>query len=131
MIYTACQKGQRTKDDREIYIAILAAKMILYPIEYSFQYLCKACPSEKISLPGDEKVIDMHNQQRQMNRWLHNCAMSKDKKIKELFGEGSFDEMRSYQENRISVSHYNLDFTKWSPGDNVLKFIDQSRSCLS
>ncbi|UHM27599.1 MAG: RNA-dependent RNA polymerase [Sanya peribunyavirus 2] len=104
-VYAIRPKMQRTQNDREIYVGNLEAKTYGFCIETVYKEFSKCHDYEKISSPGDDKILDMKNQfERQMKWAAHQLEKGAD--IKDL-----------------KVLHMNLDFTKWSPKDNILKYI--------
>lgn len=61
---------------------------------------------KKISVAGDSKIMYMKKQVYDTFRWIKSEKMIKGNSSKELV-----------------LHHYNMDFTKWSPKDNTLKYI--------
>ncbi len=96
------EKGQRTKDDREIFVVNREMKESVYVIEHVFKRFSQQVRNEKISIPGDEKIIDLYSQVKQMAKF-------------------EIDEKRKGK--KVFVFNFNLDMTKWAPKDNLLKFI--------
>lgn len=99
-------KMQRTQKDREIYVLNMHGKFVLYPLEHTYKSISKHHPFEKISVPGDEKIIEMKRQVDDMMSWIRFNNRKESNRSKNLV-----------------VQHYNLDFSKWSPKDNTLKYI--------
>nr|UYL95522.1 MAG: RNA-dependent RNA polymerase [Nanchang Perib tick virus 1] len=108
-------KGQRTQKDREIFVLDLGSKTCLYLLEHFYKQMCFKMQSEKISLAGDLKVIDMYNQTKVEITWcrqmLEAIAMTHDSEESDL----------TERENVMCI-HFDLDMTKWAPKDNLLKF---------
>lgn len=99
-------KMQRTQKDREIYVLNMDGKFMLYPLEHTYRCLSIEHPFEKISVAGDTKIMDMKKQVDDTFRWIKSEKMLKGNSMKKLV-----------------LHHYNMDFNKWSPKDNTLKYI--------
>nr|ASY03250.1 RNA-dependent RNA-polymerase [Bronnoya virus] len=116
-------KGQRTQKDREIFVVDLLTKTALYLLEHMYKQICSTIQAEKISMPGDSKVIDMYTQTKSELTW---CKRTME----------SFARVRESAENDIPVPenvyclHHNIDMTKWAPKDNLQKF-NWAISCSS
>uniref|UniRef100_A0AAN0N8B9 RNA-dependent RNA polymerase n=1 Tax=Soberanes virus TaxID=3139882 RepID=A0AAN0N8B9_9VIRU len=114
-IFGVRPKGQRTQKDREIFVLDLGTKSCLYLLEHFYKQACSKVSAEKISLPGDLKIIDMHKQARNEIAWCRSALESQAKEV--LDGKKSPDELKE-----VHCIHHNLDMTKWAPKDNLQKF---------
>nr|QKK82912.1 RNA-dependent RNA polymerase [Ubmeje virus] len=103
-------KGQRTQKDREIFVLDLNSKIGLYLVEHFFKQMCSKIQSEKISMPGDLKIIDMNKQAKGEISW---CKSMLEALASESGHEG---------EENVHCLHFNMDMTKWAPKDNLQKF---------
>ena len=82
---------------------------MLYPIEHMFKELCISNTFEMISKPGDDKIIEMNHQVTEGLNWINTC--------RKRMQTGQYDVFP------IKTFNFNLDMTKWSPKDNILKYI--------
>nr|WAK75637.1 MAG: polymerase [Peribunyaviridae sp.] len=114
-IFGVRPKGQRTQKDREIFVLDLGTKSCLYLLEHFYKQACSKISAEKISLPGDLKIIDMHRQARGEISWCRSALESQAKELQE--GKKSPEELLE-----VHCIHHNLDMTKWAPKDNLQKF---------
>nr|APG79361.1 RNA-dependent RNA polymerase [Hubei orthoptera virus 2] len=108
-VVTADSKKQRTPEDREIYIGNDVSKYATYMIECLMSGLCKQLPGELISVSGDNKILEIQKQVKLINQY-HNSMLKKAKGGK----------LKSGNNHKFFA---NLDMTKWSPKDNLYKFI--------
>nr|WAK75619.1 MAG: RNA-dependent RNA polymerase [Peribunyaviridae sp.] len=109
-------KGQRTQKDREIFVIDLLTKVSIYLLEHMYKQICSTISSEKISVPGDAKIIDMYNQTKTEITWCKRTLES-FKKLREEATETA----RKIPQN-VYCLHHNIDMTKWAPKDNLQKF---------
>nr|UYL95516.1 MAG: RNA-dependent RNA polymerase [Tongren tick virus 1] len=109
-------KGQRTQKDREIFVIDLLTKVAIYLLEHMYKQICSTISSEKISVPGDSKIIDMYSQTKTEITWCKRTLES----FKRLREEAS-ETVKKIPEN-VYCLHHNIDMTKWAPKDNLQKF---------
>uniref|UniRef100_A0AAN0LJ78 RNA-dependent RNA polymerase n=1 Tax=Painter's Point virus TaxID=3139878 RepID=A0AAN0LJ78_9VIRU len=109
-------KGQRTQKDREIFVVDLLTKTALYLLEHMYKQMCGTITAEKISMPGDSKVIDMHNQTKAELTWCKRTMESFAKAREQL------DALETELPENVFCLHHNIDMTKWAPKDNLQKF---------
>nr|UYL95513.1 MAG: polymerase [Zhangye tick virus 1] len=113
-IFAIRPKGQRTQKDREIFVLDLNAKLGLYPLEHHYKGLCSFLPEEKISEPGDMKIMSQKSQVESGLSWL---TRSYREHAKNAVDQGKKPALTP------SILHLNLDMTKWAPRDNLFKFM--------
>nr|QPD01626.1 RNA-dependent RNA-polymerase [Volzhskoe tick virus] len=109
-VFAVRPKGQRTQKDREIFVLDLGTKACLYLLEHFYKQMCVKIPAEKISLPGDLKVIDMYNQAKTEITWCRQAL--------EIVAAREEHE----DEENVMCIHFDIDMTKWAPKDNLLKY---------
>lgn len=114
-------KGQRTQKDREIYVNNLDAKYMLYPIEHTMKILSACNIGEKISIPGDKKIIDMQGQVEDILKWARTQQRVLDHQ--ETNAPKAQKCSSGSPKRKTMIFNFNLDMTKWSPRDNILKYI--------
>lgn len=107
-------KGQRTQKDREIFVIDLLTKTAIYLLEHMYKQICTTIQAEKISMPGDSKVIDMYTQTKAELTWCKRTMEAFARTREELEG-------LSMPKN-VYCLHHNIDMTKWAPKDNLQKF---------
>ncbi len=95
----------------------------MYPLKHTFRILCSASPNEKISTHGDKKIIDTHVQQSDLNYWAIHKGKYKQWMIQKYTDENKLNELKSKSQKKIKTTHFNVNYTKWSPKDNVSRFI--------
>nr|QNS31053.1 putative RNA dependent RNA polymerase [Frankliniella occidentalis associated peribunyavirus-like virus 2] len=111
-------KGQRTQDDREIYVVTPEMKICVYTLEHFYKVVAKNLKEEAISIPGDQKVIKM---QDQVQTAISTFARWKRAEFNERMLNEELD--NPHQEKNVYVLNFNLDMTKWAPKDLVCKFM--------
>ncbi|USL85429.1 MAG: RNA-dependent RNA polymerase [Ixodes ricinus bunyavirus-like virus 1] len=109
-------KGQRTQKDREIFVIDLMTKVAIYLLEHMYKQICSTISAEKISVPGDAKIIDMYGQTKAEITWCKR-TMESFARIREEMGEEA-----AKVPNNVYCLHHNIDMTKWAPKDNLQKF---------
>jgi hypothetical protein len=82
---------------REFYVINIGAKAHARIVENFFKEVCKQCPNEAISIPGEEKVIRL---QSMMDKIYHNIKTKKQK-----------------------IMYINGDCTKWSAAETMGSFL--------
>lgn len=105
-------KGQRTQKDREIFVIDLHTKAAIYLLEHMYKQICSSISAEKISVPGDAKIIDMYRQTKSEITWCKRMMESM------AAAERSGGEKAK---NTFCI-HHDIDMTKWAPKDNLQKF---------
>nr|WPR16589.1 MAG: RNA-dependent RNA polymerase [Beetle peribunya-like virus] len=106
LVFAVRPKGQRTQNDREIYVGNKEAKYVLFSIEHTVEQICKANIYERISDPGDKKIITLKNQVEDSLKFINRTSKLVENNHK-----------------KPKVMNFNVDFTKWSPRDNTLKYL--------
>nr|UYL95520.1 MAG: RNA-dependent RNA polymerase [Yushu tick virus 1] len=105
-------KGQRTQKDREIFVIDLHTKAAIYLLEHMYKQICSSISAEKISVPGDAKVIDMYCQTKSEITWCKRMMES----MAAAERNGGEKAKNTY------CIHHDIDMTKWAPKDNLQKF---------
>jgi hypothetical protein len=114
-IMSIVNKGQRTRDDREIYILSPKLKVLAYMIESTYKEINKNISEELISIPGDRKSIIFTKQYQSIESWKYAKAMDEDR----IFQEGIVKDAKRL---KTYVFHNNLDMTKYSNRDVSFKY---------
>lgn len=102
------QKRQRTGRDREIFILDTKGKTLMFMIESLFRMISEYVTEEKITIPGDKKVVSL-----KADSTLY-YEIIKDA----INNDIEYDYIRSSE-----------DMTKWAPGDNLCKFFFAIGAC--
>uniref|UniRef100_A0AB39A374 RNA-directed RNA polymerase L n=1 Tax=Perinereis aibuhitensis bunya-like virus TaxID=3237973 RepID=A0AB39A374_9VIRU len=107
------KKGQRSLDDRGIFIGSKPLRDKLSLLENTLESFAKSHPVEVISIPGDHKSTSMANLVRNALKWLSRPYSFR----------GVQKGVKFNIPMKKKLYFKSGDATKWSAGDNVSKFI--------
>jgi hypothetical protein len=114
-IMVIVNKGQRTKDDREIYILSPKLKILAYMIESTFREVNNNITEEMISIPGDRKSVVFMKQYQSIEAWKYMKISEEKEKI-------AATKILECDKLYTWVFHNSLDMTKYSNRDVTFKY---------